>query len=579
MKISLRIKLISLLVLSILAILLSILIFASYSFKKEVSNLYRMDLKDRLHLVETDYSRADAVSAASEDVSGIQNDVLNELNEKYIRADQGNLAPFIVNGHGELILSLETELLQNIISAAPAGAFSEGEAESEYTVNTGAGSYWLIISYYEPWDWYTGYYISVEQRDAGYRHFVSRISLMILAISVIMFLFIIMVINSLVKRLKGISDHADLILKGDLDHRISTGAGDEVSALAANINSFTSRLQEIISGIISSRRETVKVKDELSQVVSRTSDLMTSIDRETGEINGGIVTLNEQIKASGNSLDEISGQVESLSSRADTQKTTVSRTIEEMESVGKELDSLTQTMTRQKEFSDSLVVEAENGKGLLGDTNRVIGDMNRSIQEIMELVEIIRSIAAQTNLLAMNAAIEAAHAGESGKGFAVVADEIRKLATQTAESSGSIEGKISHVVKKALEASEAGHQTEQSFSSILEDIEQVNNGLDQTNATAESKDKRFSELRKNNSELADSADEVRSAVEITRTELPLISRVIEKLTRIGEDMERSISTINSSSSLQVSNMEQVSGSLEDLQKTIDTLKTQVEIFT
>ena len=579
MKFSLRTKLISLLVFSILAILLSILVFSSYSFKQEISTLYRIDLKDRLHLVETDYSSTDAVSAASEDVENIQNQVLESLKDKYIRMEDNNLDPFIVNGNGEIILSLEPELLADIKNEGPAEMFSSKEADSEYTVSTDSGSFWVILSYYETWDWYTGYYLPLEVRDAGYHKFIVRISLMILGISMLMFLFITLVINSLVKRLKGISDHADLILSGDLNHRITTGAGDEVSAVALNINTFTARLQEIIDGIISSRRETVRVKEELTRVVSRTSDLMTNIDRETGEIKGGVENLNSHIKASGTSLERIADQVDSLSSRADVQEKTVQHTISEMESVGEELDSLSTTMARQKEFSDSLVLEAENGRSQLGETNRIINDMNGSIKEIMELVDIIRSIAAQTNLLAMNAAIEAAHAGESGKGFAVVADEIRKLASQTAESSGSIDEKISRIVKRAQEATDAGQQTEQSFSSILEDIDQVNRGLDQTNATTLSMENRFKDLRMSNTELSASADGVRAAVDVTRSELPLLNEGFGKLTVIGENMDNSITRINDSSSHQLSNIQQVTTSLEDLQKTIDTLKRQVEVFT
>jgi methyl-accepting chemotaxis protein len=579
MAFSLKIKLNGIFVFALVVLLISTVLFATSVFKKEIASLYRIDLSERLRLVELDYhaTDTDAISGASEDASSIQKTVLEELNSKYLQLEDDALSPFIINGEGEIILTMDRALIETVLSS-PDGQGMFTEEGGERSVALDSGVYWIIFSYFEEWDWYTGYILSNEVRYSSVLSFTKRIVIIILIISVLMVTLITLMINSLISRMKMISRHTDLILEGNLEHRLETGTMDEAGILAENVNLFTEHLQEIILGIHSSQGDTEQIKDELSKIVSRTADLMDNIDGRTGNISRGMSDLNKQIQEAGESLDKISGQVGDLNKKADIQVKTVGNSTELINKAGRELESLSGNLTNQRIISTSLTDLAHRGQNFLGETNQVIREMNNSVEEIVDLVDIIKTIANQTNLLAMNAAIEAAHAGEAGKGFSVVADEIRKLANQSSENSHFIEDKIKGIVERAKSAQEAGGLTEQSFDSILGRIKDVNQALDEAGGSVGRMNGQFSELDQSVSELERSAQDVKSAAHRTEKEVPVIKSGIKKLEAIGIEVSRCVTEINESSSQQVINIGQVSSHLDELQKTIDSLRERISIF-
>ena len=137
--------------------------------------------------------------------------------------------------------------------------------------------------------------------------------------------------------------------------------------------------------------------------------------------------------------------------------------VNEMIASLKNLDKMTNA---RRESASRLVETAKNGGEKLSNTVEVVRNINNSIGSISDMIKIIDGIAAQTNLLAMNAAIEAAHAGDAGRGFAVVADEIRSLAETTSNNSQEIGSIIRDVMEKIHIAAESSEDTIQAFQDI-----------------------------------------------------------------------------------------------------------------
>ncbi|MGO8695410.1 MAG: methyl-accepting chemotaxis protein [Rectinemataceae bacterium] len=124
-----------------------------------------------------------------------------------------------------------------------------------------------------------------------------------------------------------------------------------------------------------------------------------------------------------------------------------------------------------------MVAEAERGRAVFETAFTKIGEIPQNIGTIREMAAVIQNIASQTNLLAMNAAIEAAHAGEAGRGFAVVADEIRKLSEASTASSRDIAQSIQVIVAKIDEATAANAGTNRTFAAIEERIRQASKAM------------------------------------------------------------------------------------------------------
>jgi methyl-accepting chemotaxis protein len=144
------------------------------------------------------------------------------------------------------------------------------------------------------------------------------------------------------------------------------------------------------------------------------------------------------------------------------------------------IKSIADITERKKEVSDRLVALAQKGEQGMDSTVSEIEEIAKSAETIFELVEMIDQIASQTNLLAMNASIEAAHAGEFGKGFSVVADEIRKLAETTVDNSKDISDSLRTIVEKIKKTSESSKVSGAAIRSIISGITDVSSGMNET---------------------------------------------------------------------------------------------------
>jgi methyl-accepting chemotaxis protein len=228
-------------------------------------------------------------------------------------------------------------------------------------------------------------------------------------------------------------------------------------------------------------KKNLLAKDKVVHTMGVTSEAANKINENSSSIKNQMTSLRNEVDTNIEATREIEGSLEGLNSLIQDQGSMVEESTASVTQMIASIANISSQTGKNKEASDSLSKSSKVGGENLDNTIKSIGEIEDFIHNIQNIVKMINSISAQTNLLAMNAAIEAAHAGDSGRGFSVVADEIRKLAEAASINAKEIGTILKTITESIHKSSESGRVTQESFSMMEQYVARVTESYHELN--------------------------------------------------------------------------------------------------
>lgn len=267
----------------------------------------------------------------------------------------------------------------------------------------------------------------------------------------------------------------------DLTARLPVHGKDETAEISQDVNQFVDMLHQIVIDLNKSNVSLVTIGEELSttaqEAASSTAEIMSNIEsvRKQTENQTAVVTNTTVV------IEESRRSMDSLKDLTESQAAAITESSAAIEEMLGNISSVTNSVHKMSSSFKKLGITVSDGNSKMSDVDTKIMQVAEQSKTLMQANAIISQIASQTNLLAMNAAIEAAHAGAAGKGFAVVADEIRKLAETSSVQSKSISDELEKVSNSIEEVVALSRDSQAAFSEIINHVsstEEIINNID-----------------------------------------------------------------------------------------------------
>ncbi|MDC7220266.1 MAG: methyl-accepting chemotaxis protein [Spirochaetales bacterium] len=402
---------------------------------------------------------------------------LDKLAENYILDKKvGHTGyAFVFNGSGKILVHPDKELFMADWSSTDFISRSIGGEEkvSDQFKYKGETKQVSVNRLNNP-DWY----IALSMDESELLELSDRLSLLLIGFYVflmlLMTLFLVLFSHRFIARpLRSVLEIVHEASEGDLSSRGTISGQDELGEMTHSFNHMLESLNNFFH----------QLQNQMGVMEDGGMDLVANMEETSAavhQINANITSNKRHIEMQKNSVDatvasveEIARNIENQDNQIGRQGTQILNSSSAVEQMVAQMTSLSESTDKASDYMKELNQSSQTGETNMNEVAQMLRDIEGKSQELEAANTMISSIAAQTNLLAMNAAIEAAHAGEAGRGFAVVADEIRKLAEQSTSQSKQINSSISEIKNNIHDVVTSSETTTHSFLTIMENVRLV----------------------------------------------------------------------------------------------------------
>ena len=462
------------------------------------------------------------VLAADLTVTSIIDTVLN------VKLDNDGFA-FLVDGNNNIVAYSDEALSQKPLTSLNPELTANRVSQliQNQTITTlawpGQGDKLVYIANVPNTDWSLGIVIDKELAFSAVTDAIQFIALTSLVLYIVISIASTMVINRLLYPLQTLSEALTQLAqgRGDLTQRIDITRMDEIGKLAELVNQFLSQMQSMLKGVVEHSHDLNNHAEKANQLATQSS---ISVENQQNDINQIATAIHEMSATAA----EVASHAELTASASQASATACN---DGQEVIQQNRDAIT-----------SLATQVE-------DAANVIRELENNAQSINQILSTIQGIAEQTNLLALNAAIEAARAGEQGRGFAVVADEVRVLSQRTHGSTEEIRVMIDTLQKNTEHAVDSmttstqlaensvgfAEQAHDSLSKITQAISEINDMALQIASAAEEQRAVSEDISRNTQGIKDASDDLAQQAESSRNSSNEMSNAAESMRR---DVER-----------------------------------------